>query len=38
MAEVRKNVLIEFTPAQMFALVDQCEDYAEFLPWRATPS
>ena len=33
MAEVRKNVLIEFTPAQMFALVDQCEDYAEFLPW-----
>ena len=33
MAEVRKNVLIEFTPAQMFELVDRCEDYPKFLPW-----
>lgn len=33
MAEVKKQVLIEFTPAQMFALVDRCEDYPQFLPW-----
>lgn len=33
MAEVRKNVLIEFTPAQMFELVDRVEDYPRFLPW-----
>lgn len=33
MAEVRKHVLIEHTPAQMFDLVDRCEDYAQFLPW-----
>lgn len=33
MAEVRKTVLIEFSPEQMFELVDRCEDYAEFLPW-----
>lgn len=33
MAEVSKTVLIEFTPAQMFDLVDRCEDYPEFLPW-----
>lgn len=33
MAEVRKQVLIEFTPAQMFELVDHCEDYPQFLPW-----
>ncbi|THF56546.1 type II toxin-antitoxin system RatA family toxin [Pseudothauera rhizosphaerae] len=33
MAEVTKLVLIEFTPAQMFELVDRCEDYPAFLPW-----
>ena len=33
MASVKKIVLIEFTPAQMFELVDRCEDYKLFLPW-----
>ncbi len=33
MADVKKTVLIEFTPAQMFELVDRCEDYSQFLPW-----
>jgi len=33
MAEVKKIVLIEFTPAQMFELVDRCEEYQQFLPW-----
>jgi len=33
MADIQKKVLIEFTPAQMFALVDSCEDYPQFLPW-----
>ena len=33
MAEVKKLVLIEFTPAQIFELVDRCEDYQQFLPW-----
>lgn len=33
MADVNKMVLIEFTPAQMFVLVDRCEDYPQFLPW-----
>jgi len=33
MAEVSKTVLVEFTPAQMFDLVDRCEDYPQFLPW-----
>lgn len=33
MAEVKKQVLIEFTPEQMFTLVDRCEDYPQFLPW-----
>ncbi|MDR0564796.1 MAG: type II toxin-antitoxin system RatA family toxin [Azoarcus sp.] len=33
MADVQKKVLIEFTPAQMFDLVDRCEDYPLFLPW-----
>ncbi|MDR2882128.1 MAG: type II toxin-antitoxin system RatA family toxin [Azoarcus sp.] len=33
MADVQKKVLIEFTPAQMFNLVDACEDYPQFLPW-----
>lgn len=33
MAVVEKSVLIERTPAQMFELVDQVEDYPKFLPW-----
>lgn len=33
MAAVRKVVLIEFTPAQMYDLVDRVEDYPAFLPW-----
>lgn len=33
MASVKKIVLIEYTPAQMFDLVDRCEEYKEFLPW-----
>ena len=33
MAAVKKIVLIEFTPVQMFDLVDRCEDYPKFLPW-----
>jgi len=31
--DVKQSVLVEFTPAQMFALVDACEDYPKFLPW-----
>jgi ribosome-associated toxin RatA of RatAB toxin-antitoxin module len=30
---VEKSVLIERTPAEMFALVDRVEDYPQFLPW-----
>jgi ribosome-associated toxin RatA of RatAB toxin-antitoxin module len=33
MREVNRSVLVEFTPAQMFALVDAVEDYPGFLPW-----
>ena len=33
MSEVRKVVLVERSPAQMFALVDGVEDYPKFLPW-----
>ena len=33
MAEVKKTVLVERTPAQMFALVDDVEAYPQFLPW-----
>lgn len=33
MTVVEKSVLIEHTPAQMFALVDHVEDYPKFLPW-----
>jgi ribosome-associated toxin RatA of RatAB toxin-antitoxin module len=33
MPDVHKKVLIEFTPAQLFDLVDRCEDYPLFLPW-----
>lgn len=33
MAEVKQSVLVEFTPDQMFSLVDAVEKYPEFLPW-----
>ena len=33
MPEVRKLVLIEFTPSQIFDLVDGVEAYPQFLPW-----
>lgn len=33
MEEIRKVVLIEFTPTQMFELVDGVEAYPDFLPW-----
>jgi len=31
--DVSQSVLVEFTPAQMFSLVDAVEDYPKFLPW-----
>lgn len=33
MAEIAKSVLVEYTPEQMFLLVDAVERYPEFLPW-----
>jgi ribosome-associated toxin RatA of RatAB toxin-antitoxin module len=33
MAEVSRSVLVGYTPAQMYALVDAVEDYPKFLPW-----
>ena len=33
MALVEKTVLIEQSAERMFALVDHCEDYPDFLPW-----
>jgi ribosome-associated toxin RatA of RatAB toxin-antitoxin module len=33
MTTVEKSLLIERSAAQMFALVDQVEDYPKFLPW-----
>lgn len=33
MTEVNRLVLVGFTPAQMFALVEAVEDYPRFLPW-----
>jgi ribosome-associated toxin RatA of RatAB toxin-antitoxin module len=33
MAEVEKTVLIPYSAAQMFALVDGVENYSQFLPW-----
>jgi ribosome-associated toxin RatA of RatAB toxin-antitoxin module len=35
MALVEKTVLVEHTPAQMYALVDDVEAYTQFLPWCA---
>ncbi len=33
MTTIRKSALVPYTPAQMFALVDDIEAYPEFLPW-----
>lgn len=33
MPDVTRSVLVEHTPAEMFALVDAVEAYPEFLPW-----
>jgi ribosome-associated toxin RatA of RatAB toxin-antitoxin module len=33
MPEVSKTVIVPYTPAQMFALVDGVEHYPAFLPW-----
>lgn len=33
MAEIEKSVLVGYSAAQMFRLVDTVENYPEFLPW-----
>ena len=33
MPDVSQSVLVDFTPAQMFTLVDSVEAYPNFLPW-----
>ena len=33
MSDVVRSVIVGYTPAQMFALVDAVEDYPKFLPW-----
>jgi ribosome-associated toxin RatA of RatAB toxin-antitoxin module len=33
MREIQRSALVPYTPAQMFALVDDIERYTEFLPW-----
>jgi ribosome-associated toxin RatA of RatAB toxin-antitoxin module len=33
MAQVEKTVLVPYSAAQMFALVDDVESYPKFLPW-----
>jgi len=33
MTLIQKSALVPYTPAQMFALVDDIEAYPEFLPW-----
>ena len=33
MREVKRNALVAYSPAQMFALVEDFERYPEFLPW-----
>jgi len=35
MASVYKSVLVPYSAAQMFALVERSEDYPRFLPWCA---
>jgi len=33
MREVKKTALVSYTPRQMFALVENFEQYPQFLPW-----
>ncbi len=33
MREIKRNALVTYSPAQMFALVEDFERYPEFLPW-----
>ena len=33
MPEIRRNALIPYSPAQMYALVDDVVSYPQFLPW-----
>lgn len=33
MRQVERNALVPYTPAQMFALVEDIERYPEFVPW-----
>lgn len=33
MPDINQSLLVEYTPAQMFTLVDTVEDYPGFLPW-----
>lgn len=33
MREVKRTALVNYTPAQMFALVEDFESYPQFLPW-----
>lgn len=33
MATINRSALVRYTPAQMFALVDDIETYPQFLPW-----
>jgi ribosome-associated toxin RatA of RatAB toxin-antitoxin module len=35
MRAVKRNSLVPYTPAQMFALVEDFERYPEFLPWAS---
>ena len=36
MRELQRSALVAYTPAQMFALVDDIARYPEFLPWLAS--
>jgi len=38
MRELQRSALVPYTPAQMFALVDDIERYPEFLPWLTAAS
>lgn len=33
MAQISRSALVPYTPEQMYALVDNIEDYPNFLPW-----
>ncbi|QKT02602.1 type II toxin-antitoxin system RatA family toxin [Ectothiorhodospiraceae bacterium 2226] len=33
MTTISKSALVQYTPAQMFAMVDRIEDYPAFIPW-----